>query len=213
MNGPEDDKKADEIEYIPDKPGEAEPPTKAEPPAGPPPGAPSKEPAGAGPDESRHLKTKKKDAEIKQLRKEKEELQDRYLRTMAEMDNLKKRVEREKAEYTQFALSELLFDLVGVLDNFERALAQSEGTVEAKSVRDGIDLIYRLLQNILFKRGVRPIEIKDKVFDPTFHNAMIKEESEGVSELEVSEELQKGYLLHSRLLRPTLVKVAIPKKG
>ena len=70
-----------------------------------------------------------------------------------------------------------------------------------------------MYQSALFKRGVRPIEIKDRTFDPNIHHAMITEESEAVSEPEVAEVLQKGYMLHSRLLRPALVKVVVPKKG
>ncbi len=214
MNEPEDDKKAEEIEYIPEKPGEEDGASKPPAPAAGPAAAPApKEPAAAGTDEVRHLKAKKRDAEMRQLRKERDELKDQYLRAMADMDNLRKRVEREKTEYTQFALSDLLLDLLGVMDNFERALGAADATPEGKSFRDGIELIYRMYQSALFKRGVRPIEIKDKAFDPTIHHAMITEESEGVSEPEVSQELQKGYWLHSRLLRPALVKVVVPKKG
>ncbi len=214
MNEPEDDKKAEEIEYIPEKPGEEVGAPKPPAPAAGPAAAPApKEPAAAGTDEVRHLKAKKRDAEMRQLRKERDELKDQYLRAMADMDNLRKRVEREKTEYTQFALSDLLLDLLGVMDNFERALGAADATPEGKSFRDGIELIYRMYQSALFKRGVRPIEIKDKAFDPTIHHAMITEESEGVSEPEVSQELQKGYWLHSRLLRPALVKVVVPKKG
>jgi molecular chaperone GrpE len=214
MNEPEDDKKAVEIEYIQEKPGEEDGASKPPAPAGEPAAGPApKEPAAAGTEEVRHLKARKREAEIRQLRKERDELKDQYLRAMADMDNLRKRVEREKTEYTQFALSDLLLDLLGVMDNFERALGAADATPDGKSFRDGIELIYRMYQSALFKRGVRPIEIKDKAFDPTLHHAMITEESEGVSEPEVSQELQKGYWLHSRLLRPALVKVVVPKKG
>lgn len=214
MNEPEHDKKAEEIEYIPEKPGEEDGASKPPAPAAGPAAAPApEEPAAAGPEEVRHLKAKKREAEMRQLRKERDELKDQYLRAMADMDNLRKRVEREKTEYTQFALSDLLLDLLGIMDNFERALGAADATPEGKSFRDGIELIYRMYQSALFKRGVRPIEIKDKAFDPTIHHAMITEESEGVSEPEVSQELQKGYWLHSRLLRPALVKVVVPKKG
>ncbi len=214
MNEPEDDKKSDDIEYIPDKPAEeAEAPKPGGPAGGPAEGPAPKEAAAAATEESRHVKARKREAEMRLLRKERDELKDQYLRAMADMDNLRKRVEREKSEYTQFALSEVLLDLLGVLDNFERALGAADAAPDGKSFRDGIELIYRMYQSALFKRGVRPIEIKDKVFDPTIHHAMITEESEGVSEPEVSQELQKGYMLHSRLLRPALVKVVVPKKG
>lgn len=214
MNDPEDNKKAEEIEYIPVKPGEEEGAPKAEAATGEPAAvAAPNEPPASGTEEGRHVKVRKRDAETRQLRKERDELKDQYLRAMADMDNLRKRVEREKADYTQFALSELLLELLGVLDNFERALGAADASPEGKSFRDGIELILRMYQSVLFKKGVRPIEITDKVFDPTVHHAMITEESEGVSEPEVAQELQKGYRLHSRLLRPTLVKVVVPKRG
>jgi molecular chaperone GrpE len=214
MNDLEDDKKAEEIEYIRAGSGEEEEASKAVAPAGEPAAAPAPNPPPAAvADEGRHIKVRKRDAETRQLRKERDELKDQYLRGMAEMDNLRKRVEREKSEYTQFALSELLLELLGVLDNFERALGAADASPDGKSFRDGVELIYRLYQGTLFKRGVRPIEIKDKVFDPTIHHAMITEESEGVSEPEIAQELQKGYMLHSRLLRPVLVKVVVPKRG
>ncbi len=214
MNAPEDDKKAEEIEYIPQKPPEEEGAPGAGVPAGAPAplAAPSEPPAPAN-DEGRHLKARKRDAEVRQLRKERDEIRDQYLRAMADMDNLRKRVEREKIEYTQFALSELMLELLGVLDNFERALGAADASPDGKNFRDGVELICRMLQSALFKRGVRPIEIKDKTFDPNVHHAMITEESEGVSEPEVGEVLQKGYMLHSRLLRPVLVKVVVPKRA
>jgi len=214
MNDPEDDKKAEEIEYIPQKPSEEVAAKGAGVPAGAPAAAAAQiKPPAAANEEGRHLKARKRDAEMRQVRKERDEIKDQYLRAMADMDNLRKRVEREKAEYTQFALSELLLELLGVLDNFERALGAADSTPDGKSFRDGVELIYRMYQSALFKRGVRPIEIKDKTFDPTIHHAMITEESEGVSEAEIGEVLQKGYMLHSRLLRPALVKVVVPKKG
>ena len=213
MTGPKDDKTGEEIEYISEKAGEEAPapPSEAAGQAGG--ETPSKEPRPAGSEEARHLKAKKREAELKQARKERDDLREQYLRALAEMDNLRKRVERDKAEYTQFALSELLLELLGVLDNFERALGAAGTAPEAQAYRSGLDLITRMFQAVLFKRGVRPIEIRDRVFDPNLHHAMLTEESETVGEPEVSEELQKGYLLHGRLLRPALVKVVVPKKG
>jgi len=127
------------------------------------------------------------------------------------MENLRKRLEREKDEFYQYALSELLIELFDVLDNLERALeTQSKGN--GKSFREGIEMIYKQYQDLLMKQGVKPIEIKEKKFDPHLHQAFMTEESEDVEEPEVAEELQKGYTLHNRLLRPALVKVLVPKK-
>lgn len=156
-------------------------------------------------------KLKKKEAEIKALKKEKEELMDKYLRSLAEMENLRKRVEREKNEYYQYALSDFLLELLSVLDNFERALGTQDQS-NGKSFREGVEMIYRQYFDLLKKKGVSPIEIENKKFDPNVHQALITEESEDIQEPEVVQELQKGYSLHQRLLRPALVKVVIPKK-
>ncbi len=214
MNDPKDKKAAEDIEYIPDKPEEETGASPAGPPGAEPSAAPvpKAEPSAAGTEEGRHLKARKREAETRQLRAERDELKDQYLRAMAEMDNLRKRVERDRSEYTQYALSELLLELLGVLDNFERALGAADASPEGKSFREGIELIHRMFQSALFKRGVRAIEVKDRTFDPNIHHAMITEESGAVKEPEIAEVLQKGYMLHSRLLRPALVKVVVPKK-
>lgn len=156
-------------------------------------------------------KLKRKDAEVRTLRKERDELKDKFLRALAEMENLRKRFERERTEYQQYVLSELLRELLVVLDNFERALnvqAQADG----KSFRDGIELIYRQYMDLLKKQGVRPIEPADRKFNPAVHQAVLTEDSEKVEEPEVAEVLQRGYWLQNRLLRPAMVKVLIPKK-
>jgi len=213
----DDDKKKpnEEIEYIaePGAPGEGRPKGK-EPAAAEPektePAVQEKEPSQA----IKHLKEKlkKREAEIKNLKKEAEDLKDQYLRKLADVENLRKRLEREKNDYFQFALSEVLLEFLGILDNFERALQASGGDADGKTFREGIDLIYRMSMNLLLKRGVRPIEIKDGHFDPALQQAMAVEESAEVQDPRVTEELQKGYMLHNRLLRPSLVKVIIPKK-
>lgn len=154
-----------------------------------------------------------KDREIAELRKAVEELKDKFLRSVAELDNVRKRTEREKEEFFQYALSDLLRDILPILDNFERALKTSEEEADGKTFREGVELIYRMLLNLVKKHGVRPIELEDNKFDPSLHHALVSEESEEVSEPEIKEELQKGYLLHNRLLRPTMVKVIIPKKN
>ncbi|MCK4556498.1 MAG: nucleotide exchange factor GrpE, partial [Candidatus Aminicenantes bacterium] len=144
--------------------------------------------------------------------KENERLNELILRKMADMENLKKRIERDKTEFYQYALSEFLKELFTVLDNFERAL-ESQDQGNGKSFREGVEMIYKQYQDMLVKFGAKPIEIEGKKFDPRLHQAFITEESEDVQEPEVIEELQKGYTLHNRLLRPTLVKVAVPKKS
>ena len=207
----EKDKPGDEIEFLPEPPppGEEAP---AAPPAAEKKGPEPKAAAGEG---SKGLKEKlrKKDAEIKRLQKGLDELKETYLRKLADMENLRKRFERERSEYQQYALSGLLLELLGIADNFERALQSAPAAGDGKTFREGVELILRMFQNLLAKNGVRPIVLEGRAFDPTFHHAMAVEESEEVAEAEIEEELQKGYLHHDRLLRPTLVKVRVPKKG
>lgn len=200
----EKDKPAEEIEFISATPPAVEKAEKKEP--------DDKAASHEGP---RHLKEKlrKKEAEAKHLKKELDELKEQYLRKLADAENLRKRFEREKGEYFQYALSELLLELLAISDNFERALQSAPAETDEKTFRDGVELIHRMLQSLLVKNGVQPIVLKDRAFDPNLHHAMTMEESENVQEPEVAEELQKGYMHHTRLLRPTLVKVRVPKKG
>ena len=153
-----------------------------------------------------------KEKEISELKSQIDELKDKFLRVLADMDNLRKRTAREKEEFKEYALSEVFKELLPIIDNFERALKTSEQT-DGKTLREGIELIYRMLLNFLARHGVKPIELKDNRFDPTLHHALASEESEEVSEPQIKEELQKGYLIHDRLLRPTMVKVLVPKKS
>ena len=164
-------------------------------------------------DEEEQLKKKlrKKDTEIKRLRQEIENIKADYLRQIADKENIRKRFEREKSEYYDYALSEFLRELLEVLDNFERAL-NSQDKENGKSFREGVQMIYKQYRDLLVKQGVTPIDIEDKKFDPHLHQAFMTEESDEVDEPEVSEELQRGYKLHNRLLRPSLVKVMVPRK-
>jgi|YNPBryunderm2012_1023409.scaffolds.fasta_scaffold00013_17 molecular chaperone GrpE len=159
------------------------------------------------------LELEQREEEILQLKNQIEEFKGRLLRNLAELENIRKRTEREKEEYYQYALSDLLKELLSILDNFERALKTSEEETNGKTFREGVELIYRLMLNLLRKYGVQPIEIQDRKFDPALHHAVMSEESEEVTEPEVKEELQKGYLIHNRLLRPSMVKVVVPKKN
>jgi len=156
-------------------------------------------------------KLKKKEAEIKALKNDQDELKDKYLRKLAEIENLRKRFERERADYLQYALSEFLREMLVVLDNFERAL-KTRDQADGKSFQEGVEMIYRQYQDMLKKKGVRPIELTDKKFDPAIHQAVLTEESDAVTEPEVAEELQPGYWLQDRLLRPSMVKVLVPRK-
>jgi molecular chaperone GrpE len=159
--------------------------------------------------ESKDVKLKKKDLEIKALREECEHLKQEFLRQAADKENLRKRLEKEKQDFYQYALSHLLLEILGILDNFERAL-ESEG--KSKSLEEGVEMIYKQMLDILKKHGVKPIDLEEKAFNPHLHQAFMSEESEEVSEPTVVEVFQKGYTIHDRLLRPSLVKVLTPKK-
>ncbi|MCJ7579803.1 MAG: nucleotide exchange factor GrpE [Candidatus Aminicenantes bacterium] len=156
-------------------------------------------------------KIKKKDTEIKHLKMEIGEFKAEYLRQLADKENLRKRREREKTEYYQSALSDILIEFLSVLDNFERALKSDTSDTE-ESFREGVEMIHKMFVSVLDKQGIQHIEIKNAKFDPRFHQAFSSEESSDVKEPMVGEEYQKGYTLHDRLLRPSLVKVVVPRK-
>lgn len=197
-----------EIEFIPEPEAEGEAPAPAAKKA-------ATEPRRLDADLTKAFKARlrKRDDEIRRLRQEVANLKDQYLRKLAEMENLRKRLEREKSEYFQYALAEFFLELVGIVDNFERALAAAERDGDGATFREGVELIHRLLVNFLHKNGVRPVETGSGAFDPALHHAMATEESDEVQEPQVVEELQKGYYLKDRLLRPAMVRVRVPRKS
>jgi len=205
---------AEDIEYlsVKDEPKESEAEAPPQGPAGPEAKKEQKEEKPES-EEIKSLKNKlrKRDSELKLLKKEKDELKDKDLRLLAEMENMRKRLEREKSEYFQFALGDLMRELLAVLDNLGRALEAKDET-DGKTLRNGIELIHKQLLDLLLKNGVSRLDVLNCKFDPASHQALMTEESEEVEEPMVVEELQKGYLLHNRLLRPSLVKVRVPKR-
>lgn len=142
-----------------------------------------------------------------QLQKERNEYYDRLLRKTAEFDNFRKRIERERKEFTEWASAEVLTDLLAVMDDFDRALA-APAPPEAQAYRAGFELIHRALSELVRKRGVTAVESIGTDFDPHRHQAVAYDTVAGAREGEVVEEMRKGYMLGERLLRPALVKVA-----
>jgi molecular chaperone GrpE len=205
---------AEDIEYlsVKDEPKESEAEAPPQGSAGPEAKKEQKEEKPES-EEIKSLKNKlrKRDSELKLLKKEEDELKDKDLRLLAEMENMRKRLEREKSEYFQFALGDLMRELLAVLDNLGRALEAKDET-DGKTLRNGIELIHKQLLDLLLKNGVSRLDVLNCKFDPASHQALMTEESEEVEEPMVVEELQKGYLLHNRLLRPSLVKVRVPKR-
>jgi molecular chaperone GrpE len=146
--------------------------------------------------------------QIDKLKQERDDLYDRLIRKQAEFENFRKRMERERAEFAQFASSELMKELLNALDSFELAIRNASGD---ESILKGLELIYKQLQDILARFGLKPVEAKGKEFDPNYHQAVATEYTDDVDENTVIEELRKGYLLHGRLLRPAMVSVAVRK--
>lgn len=135
-----------------------------------------------------------------------QEMRDRYLRTLADFENFRKRSEREKQDFYKYALAGLMKDLLPVLDNFDRALDHAE---EGDEFHKGVLLIYKQLYESLQKNGLKPIDESNVPFDPNIHEAVVREEDSSVPSHTVVAVLQKGYFLHDRLVRPALVKVAV----
>ena len=138
-----------------------------------------------------------------------EKLYDRFLRKQAEFENLRKRTEKEKQEFYDFALSSFIKELLPVLDGLDRGLFAHEGeTVE--SCKKGMELILKQLRDVLASAGLQPIRAIGTIFDPNYHQAVVSEENGNLAENEIIEELQRGYTFKDRLLRPSMVKVAVP---
>lgn len=145
------------------------------------------------------------------LSKEKQELYERLLRKQAELENLRKRAQQEKEEFLQHATADLIRALLPVLDGFERALKQRDPKVPEQFYK-GVELIYGEFLGALGRAGVTPIPTEGELFDPHLHQAVETVEAPGRRDQEIVEELQRGYKLKHRLLRPAIVKVALAKK-
>jgi molecular chaperone GrpE len=134
---------------------------------------------------------------------------ERYVRLAAEMDNMRRRHRQEQTQQLQYANAELISKLLPVLDNFHRALDHAPEDLEgpAEQLRTGLLMVVKQFEDILESEGVRVIETEGKFFDPNLHQAVIAEPSEEHDEGEIIAELQRGYTLHDRVLRPSMVRV------
>jgi molecular chaperone GrpE len=145
-------------------------------------------------------------AERDQLAAEKADLKDRLLRTLADFDNFRRRAERDRSEYVQYAATEMVRDLIPILDDFRRAMKVETAD---KEYAKGIELIDQRLFEALKKAGLEPIEAAGKLFDPNLHQAVVRVQSEEFPDQTVLEEFQSGYNFKGKLLRPAMVKVAV----
>ena len=164
-----------------------------------------------GRDESSPPEAEGADAdEVGQLRQEIADLRDRSMRTLADFDNFRKRSERERQELRRYALFEPLRELLTVSDNLGLALS-AQGSAE--DLKRGVEMIHRQMQELMRRFGVTEIPAVGQPFDPTLHEAVSREERADTRVPTVVEELRRGYRMHDRLLRPAMVKVAVPPEA
>lgn len=147
------------------------------------------------------------EVKYQQLEAEKTELFEKYLRLQAEYDNYRKRTQREKAADLTYKSQKLATELLPVIDNFERALQTASDDKAVKSFFEGMEMIYRNLLTVLEAEGIEVIPAVGEVFDPTMHQAVMQVQDDQYDSNIVVEELQKGYRLKDRVLRPAMVKV------
>jgi molecular chaperone GrpE len=144
-------------------------------------------------------------AELQKLKAERDSLLDRLARAQAEFENARRRAVKEQQDFRDYAAADAIKPLLPVIDSFERALQVKS---DAGDFRNGVELIYKQLQDALAKLGVRAIPAKGELFDPHVHEAIEMVETSEAADHEVIEELQRGYKFKDRLLRPAMVKVA-----
>ncbi len=176
------------------------------------------EPESTSPDEkiinSEDDPLKELQAKLEAKEKEAEDTYDRFLRISAEFDNYKKRSSREMVEYRKFANQSLIKEMLSVIDNLELAMNSTNGHKAIdKDLVQGLEMTYKEILKVFEKFNVKPIDACGQPFDPTFHEAVMQEETNDSPKNTVVNELQRGYMIHDRLLRPSMVVVAKPKEN
>ena len=152
--------------------------------------------------------------EVEILRAEAADLKDRLLRSLAELENLRRRAEREKLDASQYAVTKFARDILGVADNFQRAIdalspeAREAASIKVKAVLEGVEATERQLVATLERHGVKPIDTSDGRFDPNLHQAIAEVPGEGRPKGAIVSVVQTGYQIGDRLLRPAMVTVA-----
>lgn len=147
-------------------------------------------------------------AELQKAQETAQFAQDQYLRTLADMDNLRKRTQREKEELGKFANENILRDILPVVDNLERALEHAEQAHTGEGLVEGVQMTLEQFSQVLKKFGVVPVDSLGQPFDPALHQAMGQMETADFPSNSVAQEMQKGYVLNERLLRPSMVMIA-----
>jgi len=202
-----DQKDKIEITYVPDEDDDNNEISKAEAPKS----TPSHKKLSA---KKIQEKLKKQDEVIKLVVQDRDEFKDKYLRNLAEIDNFRKRIKKEKEDFQRFMLAEFLLNLMPIFDNLERALnSKATSNNNETSIISGVEMIYKQMLDLFKKYNVVEIEALNKPFDPNFHQALSKLEKKDLKDPIIIEVYQKGFLYNNKLLRPTLAKVAIPTKS
>lgn len=142
-----------------------------------------------------------------ELEKKLAEFENRYLRLQADFDNSRRRSKIEAEANEKYRAQKLIIDILPAVDNFERALSMEVDNDQAKSLKQGMEMVYRSLLDVLLKEGLQPIEAVGKEFDPHLHQAVMQGNDENFGSNIVIEEFQKGYLLKDKVIRPSMVKV------
>lgn len=146
--------------------------------------------------------------EIVKMQQELEEANDMMLRLAAELDNYKKRVAKERESLFKYATQDIIQELLPILDNFERAIESANKSKDCDSLLGGVRMIFKQMYDALERRGVSRINAVGEPFDPTIHEAVMQVASEKHPENVVVQELQRGYMLHDRVIRPSMVAVS-----
>jgi len=149
-------------------------------------------------------------SDFEKLKKELGVVNGRYLRLAADFDNYRKRQARERLEMAQFANESLVIDILPILDNLERALSAADGSKGLESVVKGVELTFRMFQGVLGKTGVERMKVLGEKFDPHFHEAVAQKVTDEVETETITDELEAGYTLNGRVVRPAKVRVARP---
>jgi molecular chaperone GrpE len=166
----------------------------------------NKAPAEANADAGNDQATLDAASALAALATERDELKELLLRRQAEFDNYRKRTERERSEYLQYAGMELVRDMLPILDDFDRALKAECGSPDYAR---GIEMIYSRMYETLKKMGLEPIEATGKSFDPHMHQAVERVETKDAPDGTILAEFQRGYMFKGKMLRPSMVKVAV----
>ncbi|GAB6929543.1 nucleotide exchange factor GrpE [Paenibacillus sp. JCM 10914] len=148
-------------------------------------------------------------SEISKLQAEVAEHQQRTLRVQADFDNFRRRTQKEKEDLGKYASAKLITELIPVIDNFERALQASGDNPEFESFSKGVNMIFRQLEGVLTSEGLTAMNSVGEPFNPEYHQAIMQVESDEYEEGIVVEEVQKGYILKDKVIRPAMVKVSM----